>query len=291
MPKKNISKEAIEKYLEKIKDDKKVSDGTMKTYTNISKSLPFNILTSQKTLIKKLRDNFENPNTLQLNLNLIILVRKNEDEETDQLIKLRNKLREEIQKKRKEGLKELNELLPTADDVMNQLNDSTGIRYIINYLMLNNGLRNKDINLKFVKNLPEEKTENYIYNKGKQIILYITDYKTEKSHGDKEIKINNDKFTKELKSLKLNENDYLLPMKNGKKITNISTFNDKIIGYTINKLGQTKLFKIKIKDLLSKNKYNEIEHLAKDRGTSIEVILKSYNLFNTGESEKQKNEE
>ena len=35
MPKKNISKEAIEKYLEKIKDDKKVSDGTMKTYTNL----------------------------------------------------------------------------------------------------------------------------------------------------------------------------------------------------------------------------------------------------------------
>jgi|TARA_R110002012_G_scaffold305826_1_gene510115 hypothetical protein len=281
MPKKNSSKEVIEKYLEKIKEEKNVSEGTLKTYNNIAKSIPFNILTSQKTIIKKLKESFENPNTQQLNLNLIILVRRNEEQENDQLIKLRNKLRDEIQNKRKEGLKKLDEKLPSIEDVLNQLNESTGIRYIVNHLMLNNGLRNKDINLKFVKKLPEEKNENYIYKKGKQIILYITDYKTQKSHGVKEIKINDEKFINEFKSLKLNENDYLLPMKDGTKITNISTFNDKIIGYTINKLGQTKLFKIRVKDLLSKKKYDEIEIIAKDRGTSLDMILKSYNLFNT----------
>ena len=281
MPKKNTSKEVIEKYLEKIKEEKKVSDGTIKTYTNIANSIPFNILTSQKTLIKKLKDNYENPNTLQLNLNLIILVRRNEEQENEQLIKLRNKLRDEIQKKRKEGLKELDEKLPTIEDILIQLNESTGIRYIINYLMLNNGLRNKDINLKFVKKLPAEKNENYIYKKGKQIILVITDYKTQKSHGEKEIKINDERFINEFKTLKLNEHDYLLPMKDGTKITNISTFNDKIIGYTINKLGQTKLFKVRIKDLLNEKKYDELEKIAKDRGTSLDVILKSYNLFNS----------
>ena len=281
MPKKNSSKEVIEKYLEKINQEKNVSEGTLKTYNNIAKSIPFNILTSQKTIIKKLKESFDNPNTQQLNLNLIILVRRNEEQENDQLIKLRNKLRDEIQNKRKEGLKKLDEKLPSIEDVLNQLNESTGIRYIVNHLMLNNGLRNKDINLKFVKKLPEEKNENYIYKKGKQIILYITDYKTQKSHGVKEIKINDEKFINEFKSLKLNENDYLLPMKDGTKITNISTFNDKIIGYTINKLGQTKLFKIRVKDLLNKKKYDEIEIIAKDRGTSLDMILKSYNLFNT----------
>ena len=281
MPKKNTSKEVIEKYLEKIKEEKKVSDGTLKTYTNIANSIPFNILTSQKTLIKKLKDNYENPNTLQLNLNLIILVRRNEEQENEQLIKLRNKLRDEIQNKRKEGLKKLDEKLPSIEDILIQLNEATGIRYIINYLMLNNGLRNKDINLKFVKKIPEEKNENYIYKKGKQIILVITDYKTQKSHGEKEIKINDERFINEFKTLKLNENDYLLPMKDGTKIKSVSTFNDKIIGYTINKLGQTKLFKVRIKDLLNEKKFDELEKIAKDRGTSLDVILKSYNLFNS----------
>ncbi len=103
MPKKNSSKEVIEKYLEKIKEEKNVSEGTLKTYNNIAKSISFNILTSQKTIIKKLKESFENPNTQQLNLNLIILVRRNEEQENDQLIKLRNKLRDEIQNKRNES--------------------------------------------------------------------------------------------------------------------------------------------------------------------------------------------
>jgi len=280
MPKKKTNTELIDKYIEKVKDKKKVSEGTIKTYKNIASNIPFNILSSQPTIINKLKDLYDNPNTLQLYLNLIILVRRENQEETDKLVKMRNSLRDQITKTRKENLDKMDDKLPSNDYILEQLDKLTGKRFIINYLMINHALRNKDINLKFVKSLPEKKDENYIYIKGKNALLYITDYKTESTHGDKEIKINNQKFIKELKDMKLNDGDYILPKKDNSKITNTTTFNDKIVKLTIDQLGQNKLTKIVIKDLLNNKDFEKLERLGKDRGTSLEVLLKSYNLLN-----------
>jgi len=280
MPKRKTNKDLIESYINKIKEEKKVSEGTIKTYKNVGDNLPFNILSSQPTIVKKLKELYSNPNTLQLYLNMIILVRRDNEEETDKLVKLRNSLRDDIIKSRKDNLDKLDDKLPKSTYILQQLDKQLKTRYVINYLMIHHALRNKDINLKFVKTLPEEKDENYIMLKGKNAILLITDYKTEKTHGDKEIKINNSRFIQELKDIKLSDGDYLLPLKNGNKITNTTTFNDKIIRYTIDDLGQNKITKIIIKDLLTNKDFEKLEQLSKDRGTSIEVMIKSYNLHN-----------
>lgn len=289
MPKKKTNKELIDKFLEDHQKEKKVSEGTLKTYKNIGDNLPFNILSSQPTIIKKLKELYENPNTLQLYLNMIILVRRYNEEETDKLIKLRNSLKDEIIKNRKENLTKLDESLPNADKVFEELDKLSGLRYIINYLMMHHALRNKDINLKFVKSIPENKDENYLMHKGR-VHLNINDYKTEKSHGSKNIKISDARFIKELKSLDLKDGDYLIAMKNGDKIKNVSTFNDKILNLTIDKLGQNKLTKIVIKDLLNNKSFDKLEQLSNDRGTSLSVLLKSYNLEN-GVSNDDKKEE
>ena len=280
MPKKKTNISLIDEYIEKIKTDKKVSEGTIKTYKNIGTNLPFNLLSAQPTIIKKLKELYDNPNTLQLYLNMIILVRRHNGEETDKLIKLRNSLRDEIIEARKKNLDSLDDILPTPAYIRDQLENLTGIRYILNYLMIEHALRNKDINLKFVKSLPDNKTENYIMLKGKNVILDINDYKTDEKYGTKEIKITNEKFVNEFKKLKLNDGDYLLPMKNGDKIKNTSTFNDKILNLTIDKLGQNKLVKIMIKDLLNNKSFDKLEQMSKDRGTSLDILLKSYNLHN-----------
>ena len=104
MPKKKTNVNLIDEYIEKIKKEKKVSEGTIKTYKNVGANLPFNLLSSQPTIIKKLKELYDNPNTLQLYLNMIILVRRHNDEETDKLIKFRNSLRDEIIESRKKGL-------------------------------------------------------------------------------------------------------------------------------------------------------------------------------------------
>ena len=101
MPKKILNSDLVKKYLEHIKNEKKVSEQTIKTYENIGKNIPFNLLNSQPTIIKKLKDLYDNPNTLQLYLNMIILVRKFNDEEVDKLIKFRNSLSDDIKKQEK----------------------------------------------------------------------------------------------------------------------------------------------------------------------------------------------
>lgn len=280
MPKKVLNNDLVKKYLEHIKNEKKVSEQTIKTYENIGKNIPFNLLSSQPTIIKKLKDLYDNPNTLQLYLNMIILVRKFNNEEVDKLIKFRNSLSDSIKQTRKDNLDKMDDKLPSLNHIKDSLDELTGIRYVINYIMINHGLRNKDLNLRFVKVLPEDKEENYIMQKGKNVILNINDFKTDTTYGTKEIKINNSKFLKELKSLNLKDGDYLIPMKNGDKISNIITFNDRILKLTIDRLGQNRLVKIVVKDLLNKKDFEKLDQISKDRGTSMEVLLKSYNLFN-----------
>ena len=103
MPKKKTNSELLKSYIES-RDN--ITEQTKKTYTHIANNLPFNVLTSQQTIIKKLNDLYENPNTKSLNLNMIILVRKHNEEETDKLIKFRNSLRDDIIKIRKEKMTE-----------------------------------------------------------------------------------------------------------------------------------------------------------------------------------------
>ena len=210
---------------------------------------------------------------------MIILLRRHNDEETDKLVKLRNGLRDLIIKLRKEKLDTLDDTLPNRDYFVEKLNKLSLQRYIINYLMIHHALRNKDINLKFVKTLPDETDENYILLKRKNATIYITDYKTEGKYGDKTITIDNPRFISELKSLQMKDGDYLLPLKDGSKINSTTTFNDKILKLTIDSLGQTKIVKAVVKDLIHKKSFNELERLSKDRGTSMSVMLKSYNLY------------
>jgi hypothetical protein len=285
MPKKKTNKELLLDFIDSVKD--KVSAQTQKTYLQISNTLPISILTSQQTIIKKLNELYNNPNTKALYLNMIILVRRHNEEETDKLIKFRNGLRDDIIKIRKEKMSETKNDLPSYEELIEKLNGMSGINYIINYLFVKYGLRNKDINLKFVLKLPKDKEdENYlVYNKNK-VLLDINDYKTDKTFGNKSIIITDKKFLKELKDLKLNDNDYLIRKKNGDKLK-MSSFNEKILNMSIDKLGEAKIFKVLIAHLLDKKDFKKIEELVNSRGTSISTIMKSYNIYNNGGEDKK----
>tara|TARA_R100000654_G_scaffold4458_4_gene13234 strand:+ start:761 stop:1597 length:837 start_codon:yes stop_codon:yes gene_type:complete len=278
MPKKkNNTSELVKQYLEE--SDRKITDTSKKTYVHIGENIPFNIQTnSQATIIKKLKELVDNPNTQSLYLNLIILVRQHLKEETDKLVKHRNTLRKDITELRKSKLSELKNGLPKKEELMSQLNDLTGIQYIINYLFLHFGLRNRDLNLKMGKG--EDKDTNYIYVKGKNAILDINDYKTDGSYGSKQLKVNDTKFIKELKGLGIKDGEFLMAKKNGEKMK-VSTFNEKVKSLSIDNLGETTIFKVLIADLIENKDYQKIEELVKTRGTSLSTILKSYNIHNT----------
>ena len=278
MPKKkNNTSDLVKQYLEE--SERKITDTSKKTYEGIGLNIPFNIQTnSQTTIIKKLKELVENPNTQSLYLNLIILVRQHLKEETDKLEKHRNTLRKDITELRKSNLGKLKTDLPKKEELINDLENMNGIQYIINYLFLYYGLRNRDLNFKMGKG--ENKDTNYIYVKGKNAILDINDYKTDGTYGAKEIKISDKKFIKELKGLKKNDGEFLIAKRNGEKMS-VSTFNEKIKALSFSNLGETTIFKILIADLIDKKDYPKIEELVKTRGTSLSTILKSYNIYNT----------
>ena len=278
MPKKqNNTHELVELFIKE--NENAISENTQKTYLNVGKNIPFNILTTQSTVIKKLNDLVENPNSMALYLNVIILIRRHNKEETDKLVKFRNQLKDKIINLRKEKLGDLKDNLPTKNDLLEKLNEMAGIRYIINYLFINYGLRNKDINLKLVTK-PPDNTENYLIVSPSKVELIINDYKTDESFGQKKMVVKDKKFIKELKAMNLKNDDYLLSRKDGSKLK-ISTFNERVKNLSIDKLGETTIFKVIIKQLLIDKNFSEIEKLVESRGTSLATIMKSYNVFNS----------
>ncbi len=277
MPKKkNNTLDLVVEYL--AESSRPISDSTKQTYKAIGTSIPFNIQTnSQKTIVTKMKQLVENPNTASLYLNLIILVRGHLKEETDVLIKYRNTLRESIVSLRKKKLGEIKNTIPSKAELDEKLQELSGLPYIFNFLFINYGLRNKDMNFRVGKG--DDKETNYIHVKGKNAVLLINDYKTDNTYGAKEIKIKDPKFVKELKDLKMEDGEYLLSKRNGDKLS-VSTFNERVKSLSIDKLGETTIFKVLIADLLDKKDFAKIEELAKSRGTALSTIMKSYNVYN-----------
>jgi hypothetical protein len=223
---------------------------------------------------------------------MIILVRRHLNLENEKLIKLRNDLRNEIIKLRKENMSSTKSELPTYNEINEKLNELVGIRYILNYLLITYGLRNKDINLLYVNKLPEkQEDENYLVQTKNNIKLVINDYKTDNTFGSKTIEIKDKKFKEELNKLNLKDNSYILPKRDGSKLK-VNSFNDKVLSLTIDGLGETKIFKILVKHLLDKKDFNKLEDLVNSRGTSLSTIMKSYNVYNNNnKSDSKKNDE
>jgi hypothetical protein len=288
---KKTNVDLMNEYIEK---QDKISDQTKKTYLQTAKTLPFNITTSQSTIIKKLKELYTNPNTLSLYLNMIILIRRHLNLEHEKLIKLRNDLRTEIIKLRKENMTSTKSELPTYDELIEKLNELVGIRYILNYLLITYGLRNKDLNLLYVNKLPEkQEDENYLVQSKNNIKLVINDYKTDKSFGSKTIEIKDKKFKEELNKLNLKDNTYILPKRDSSKLK-INSFNDKVLSLSIDGLGETRIFKILVKYLLDTKNFSKLEELVESRGTSLSTIMKSYNVYNNNsntKSDAKKNDE
>tara|TARA_R100000734_G_C3306947_1_gene97455 strand:+ start:402 stop:1238 length:837 start_codon:yes stop_codon:yes gene_type:complete len=258
--------------------NKNLSPTTIKNYTNTAKNLGFSISLSQPNLIKKIKENYENPNTKSVVLNMVILLRNYKDKETDKLIKYRNDLKKEIATNRKTKLKNKDEELPTMEYLENQLEELEGLKYIINYLFINYAFRNKDINFKYVKEIPEDGRENYISPVRGGLKMVINEYKTDKLYGTKVYFIRDKIFMKKWKQFKILEGDYLLNNK-GEKYS-ISSFNEIVKKNTIDKLGETNIFKIVIRDLLEKKDFKKVEELSSSRGTSLDTIMRNYNLKN-----------
>jgi len=265
---------------------KSKSKSTQKNYRSNLNNINYSIIGKERPLVNKIQSIYENINTQQTFLNIILIVRNYMGLSTDLLVKLRNDNKIKINTHRKTELSKLSTNIISYDELMDKFKQlPLNKKYIINYLLINYGFRNSNLNLKLVKDLPEEKIENYIVIKPRYILLDMNDYKTKKTYGNKQFKDTNKDFRSAIKSLKLDENQYIIGNKRNDKLKS-SFFNTLIKKNTIEQLGEQNINKIIVKEYIDRKDFEKLRGLTFSRGTNINTLLSSYNLYDIDTVEK-----
>ena len=276
------------KHFEYLDSDefKQKTKATQKNYNSIISNINYSIVGTERPLIKKIQSTYDNINTQQTYLNIILIVRNYLGLSTDLLVKLRNDNKIKINTHRKTELSKLSETIISYDELMEKFKQlPLNKKYIINYLLINYGFRNSNLNLKLVKELPEEKTENYIVIKPRYILLDMNNYKTKTTYGNKNFKDTNKDFRNAIKTLKLNEGEYIIGNKRN-DILKPSYFNTVIKKNTIDQLGEQNINKIIVKEYIDRKDFAGLKKLSFSRGSDLNVLLSSYNMYDIDTVEK-----
>ena len=277
-----------------VKSFEGVSNNTINNYTCYYNRLLSMLDTdtvienSNSVIIDTLKSSDIPPHSIKTFITVIIRIKRNAGVSIDDLISYRNgKLSKEINQYDIDKKLVLNETLPSYDEIKkymnNLLNDDKFREYIINYLLINYGVRNLDCDVlittdKSVTLKRNIAKENYLYVTPRYIIYQRNKYKTSSLYGRKTYKIVNLSFRNTVSILLANRTECRLLFD-----CDGDTYNDKQIGNlvlnaTYNNIGETSYFKILIKHY---NKFSNIEmvrFLSQSRGTDLNTVFKYYNI-------------
>jgi hypothetical protein len=263
--------------IEKIIQDKEISDSSKKVYLSLLKRLQkvkFKIPTRANEKIAYVKEHissFPNPNTRLDMLNLIIVIRNVLELSVDKLKEYRSELKQQQKAHQVSKMNDAGDKLMSYEDFKKALGEAylnnEWKKYIVNYLMMHYGVRNKDLNLSIVKTKKEMKEgENYLLLKKDKVVYIRDDYKTHKTYGKKSHEIVDKLFNEAVKKAGV-----------GKLIPEAQTSNGLRKLY-INKMGEAKVFKMMIDHYYDKDDATSIKRLAADRGTSLSVVQGFYNV-------------
>ena len=207
------------------------------------------------------------------------------------MVRAFNGLSNELINKRREDLKGLREFhtnisksqkqdaLPQLKEIQSYIKELFNTKkyksFIVNYLIANYGVRNKDVDVFIVNSAKDAKDEsqNYIIVKSNSAEWRINDYKTLSAYGAKKIIIKSKPFMEAINAIPINS--WLLTGTPNK-------LNESGLGTTIkrmlyNNLTEGDYFKIIMNDINNKpNTTQYLEYYSKTRGTSIDNLLVYY---------------
>jgi len=209
-------------------------------------------------------------------ISVCILILKHYNKPITSLIKYRELIKDEHFEKNQNdsitsdklvSIKELN-------DYNKQLYlDKKYVDFIINYLLVNYGLRNLDLDLTIVNNKSQVNNKyNFIYLTTKYVVVIINIYKTASTYGKKKFTIYNNDLIRAVKELISDKKEI--------NLINVVDKDSFIKSRTLNNLGETLIFKSIISELARNNNQKEIRRLASTRGTDIGTIYKFYQIEN-----------
>lgn len=263
--------------IEKIINEKQISDSSKKVYLSLLKRMTkakFKIPTKANeklTYVKQHVSSFDNPNTRLDMLNLIIVIRNELELSIEKLKEYRSELKQQQKAHQVTKMADAGDKLMTYDDFVKALQEAYNKqefkKYIVNYLIMTYGVRNKDLNLEIVKTKKEMKEgNNYLLLKKDKVVFIRDDYKTKSTYGKKTHEIHDKLFYEAVKKTGL-----------GKLIAEQQISNGLRKLY-INKMGEAKIFKMMIDKYYDDADSASIKRLAADRGTSLSVVQGFYNV-------------
>jgi len=213
-----VRKTELDKFLETLEGK---SQNTIKAYTTQYKKL-FNLLgdlimqVSQRRVIKTIKEEVDNPNSRQALLNIAILIRQSNKYSVEEMLDYREKLKEEIKGKIKTDNKQLQEVLPSYNDLLDYLDKLSKAKkyreYIINYLMIHLQVRNEDLLFKIVERKKDttDTNFNYIWLSPTKATYIRNVYKTAKTYGQKVNVITDKAFLSALRQIIKKDTSYAL---------------------------------------------------------------------------------
>ena len=179
--------------------------------------------------------------------------------------------------------------LPSKKEILKHLDskykEENWRDFIILYLIINFHTRNKDLDVAFVDNITLSKNEtvNTLVVKKTHVNYIRNNYKTSDSYGRKAYSIKNRKFREAVSNYLEQIGDtndkyiYLLTDSKGNHVQEDSV--QKIISRTtLNNLSTTLYNKILTTDALKNGDMDELKTISERRGTTIPVLLQSYDL-------------
>jgi len=192
------------------------------------------------------------------------------------LMKNTNDILAQKYKERNVKIKQDNSL-PTYEHMVDELNklykEGEWKKYIINYLLLYINVRNRDLDLKIVRNKSDANDDNtnYIVIKKSSALFIRNVYKTSKTYGKKIHIIKSKKFIKAVNEfLGDDESKDLL----GYDLKTTSNLSNVVRRLTINKIKESDVLKIV---LASKNSLDQATKIGLNRGTNVETLNSNYN--------------
>ena len=257
-----------------------------KGYGNSSQNWILN--SSQDALINILNNLTTGPQAKANYNNIFIIIRQAHGYPSGDLQNFKGENLKSISKSTSEKLI-LKQDLPSYTVIKKFINDlykaGDNQRFIINFIIYEFGLRNKDVNLSIVSaeqfnNLDEKDKElhNFIIVHPSHIEFYIDDYKTRSSYGVKRFESTNPKLNKAVCTYGIGP---LLIKKYGEIVSDDElTYYIRLYETEGVKLREGDYYKIRLTELSeSKNPYKALEDIQNTRGSkSIATLNSHYNI-------------
>ena len=225
---------------------------------------------------KFLDDNFKTPTQKLDILKIIMVLRIQLNKPADKLRILRTKYNivrtttQQTNTDKKDNLMKYEEFIKKIDELYK---NKKYLQYILNYLILNYGVRNMDL-LIVLDDKPKEDTKNYLSIIKNKVYYIRNNYKNIKSYGTQQHIIDDKNFKKALKELKREiKKGYTIF---NKPLDEIKQINNTLKRYLI--LSEGDAFKMLINHYYQLKDTVKINELSQTRGTDLNTVSNYYNL-------------